>query len=129
MKRSTKTFWIILLFLVAGGLLGYTVGSSFRASERSASIRKVLEEACDCKTVNQVIYAKGVQFGKEGITTERGEYELVDCKFSSVKNEAKRIHELLQTKVKGFDKVDLLELEFINGAISETIRIKKGIIQ
>lgn len=129
MKRSAKTFWVIFLFLIAGGFLGYTVGSSFRASERSASIRKVLEEHCDCKKINQVIYAKGIQFGKEGVSTEKGEYELVDCTFTSIAAETKRIHELLKAKVKGFDKVDLLELEFVNGDTSETIYIKKGIIQ
>lgn len=129
MKKSTKTILTMILFLCLGGLFGYTVTSSLKSSDRSKSITEVLKNNCDCKEVNQIIYAKGIQFGSNGLSTEKGEYQLVDCKFSSAKKEAKKIQELLSEKVKGFDKVDLLELEFVNENNSETIVIKNGKIQ
>jgi len=129
MKKTTKTLIIIVLFLCLGILFGYTVASSIKSSDRSDSISKVLKDNCDCKEINQIIYAKGIQFGKNGISTEKGEYELVDCNFKSVKNEAHKILILLQNKVSGFDKVDLLELEFTNDNKSEIVIIKNGVIQ
>ena len=129
MKKTTKTIVTMLLFLCLGGLFGYTVTSALKSTDRSKSITQVLKDNCDCKEVNQIIYAKGVQFGSNGLSTEKGEYQLVDCKLKSAKKEAEKIQDLLSTKVKGFDKVDLLELEFVNGNISETIVIKNGKIQ
>lgn len=129
MKKTTKTIGTMILFLCLGGLFGYTVTSALKSTDRSKSITEVLKDNCDCKEINQIIYAKGIQFGTNGLSTEKGEYQLVDCKFSSVKTEVQRIQTLLKSKVKGFDKVDLLELEFVNGAASETIIIKNGKIQ
>lgn len=129
MKKSTKTILRMILFLCLGGLFGYTVTSVIKSSDRSDSIIQVLKNNYDCKEINQIIYAKGIQFGKNGFSTERGEYELVNCKFTSVEKESKRIQNLLQAKVKGFQKVDLLELEFVNDDQSETITFKEGVIQ
>ncbi|MBA6156825.1 hypothetical protein H3Z83_09890 [Tenacibaculum sp. S7007] len=129
MKKTTKTILTMILFLCLGGLFGYTVTSSIKGTDRSKKITEVLKDNCNCKEVNQIIYAKGVQFGSNGLSTEKGEYQLVDCKFSSAKKEAQKIQDLLLSKIKGFNKVDLLELEFINGDDSETIIIKNGKIQ
>ena len=129
MKKTTKTLGTMILFLCLGGVFGYTVTSAIKSTDRSKNITEVLKDNCDCKEVNQIIYAKGVQFGSNGLSTEKGEYQLVDCTFSSAKKEAEKIQNLLSTKVKGFDKVDLLELEFVNGNNSETIIIKNGEIQ
>ncbi len=129
MKKTTKKILTMILFLCLGGLFGYTVTSSIKSTDRSKKITEVLKDNCNCKEVNQIIYAKGVQFGSNGLSTEKGEYQLVDCKFSSAKKEAQKIQDLLSSKIKGFNKVDLLELEFINGDDSETIIIKNGKIQ
>lgn len=129
MKKTTKTILTMILFLCLGGLFGYTVTSSIKSTDRSKTITQVLKDNCDCKEVNQIIYAKGIQFGSNGLSTEKGEYQLVDCNFGSAKLEAKKIQNLLSNKVKGFEKVDLLELEFVNGNNSETIIIKNGKIQ
>jgi len=129
MKKTTKTIARTLLFLCLGGLFGYTVTSSVKSSDRSSNIRQVLKDNCECKEVNQIIFATGIQFGANGLSTEKGEYQLVDCKFSSLKKEIEKIQKLLQSKVKGFSKVDVLEFEFINGKNSETVVIKNGKIQ
>ena len=129
MKKSTKTIIRTILFLCLGGLFGYSISSVAKSSHRSDSITQILKENCDCKEVNQVIYAKGIQFGPNGLSTEKVEYQLVDCKFKSVKIETERIQELLQSQVEGFENVDLLELEFVNGNSNEVVVIKKGIIQ
>lgn len=130
MKKTTRTTIVrTILFLCLGALFGYTVTTVVKSSDKSSSIMQVIEDNCDCKEVNQIIYAKGVQFGTNGISTEKGEYQLVDCKFNSVKEEAAKIQELLKAKVKDFDQVDLLELEFINAEKTATIIFKNGKIQ
>lgn len=129
MKTTTKTTIIIILFLCLGVIFGYTVTSSIKGYNRSEDVLQALKDNCDCKEVNQIIYAKGIQYGENGFSTEKGEYQLVDCKFKSVKTEVERIQALLNSKVKGFNKIDLLELEFINQNESKVVLIKKGIIQ
>ncbi|WP_420551904.1 hypothetical protein [Tenacibaculum aiptasiae] len=129
MKKSTRTLIVIISFLLLGGLFGYTVASSIKSSNKSDKIFQTLKENCDCKEVNQIIYAKGIQFGENGLSTEKGEYQLVDCNFESVEAEAKRIQSLLESEIKDFKEIDLLELEFINQNESKVVLIKKGIIK
>lgn len=129
MKKTQTTILRTILFLCLGALFGYTVRSAVKSSDKSSNIMQVIEDNCECKEVNQIIYATGIQFGTNGISTEKGEYQLVDCKFNSVKEEAAKIKKLLDAKVKDFDKVDLLELEFINEEKTATIIFKNGIIQ
>ena len=129
-STSSSRFWkIIFLALGIGLLFGYSVGSIFKSNNRSDTILEVLREASQCDEVNQIIYAKGVQFGKEGLSTEKGEYQLVGCELSSIEEEAKRLHNILSDKVKDFQEVDLLELEFIKNDQHRTIIIKNGKIQ
>ncbi len=127
---SNIRFWkIIFLALGVGLLFGYSVGSVLKSNNRSETILEVLKSASQCTEVNQIIYAKGVQFGKEGMSTEKGEYQLIGCEFQSVEEEAKRLHKILSDKVKNFQEVDLLELEFITNNQHKTIIIKNGKIQ
>jgi len=129
-STSSSKFWkIIFLALGIGLLFGYSVGSIFESNNRSDTILEVLREASQCDEVNQIIYVKGVQFGKEGFSTEKGEYQLVGCELSSIEEEAKRLHNILSDKVKDFQEVDLLELEFIKNDQHQTILIKNGKIQ
>ncbi len=129
-STSSSRFWkIIFLALGIGLLFGYSVGSILKSNNRSDTILEVLREASQCDEVNQIIYAKGVQFGKEGLSTEKGEYQLVGCELSSIEEEAKRLHNILSDKVKDFQEVDLLELEFIKNNQHQTIIIKNGKIQ
>ena len=129
MKKSARTLIVIISLLLLGGLFGYTVASSIKSSNKSDKILHTLKENCDCKEVNQIIYAKGIQFGENGFSTEKGEYQLVDCNFESVEAEAKKIQSLLEAEIKDFKEIDLLELEFINQNESKVVLIKKGIIK
>lgn len=129
MKTTPKTIFIIFLFLILGGVLGYIISSSIHSFDNSKKILNILKENCDCKEINQILYATGVQYGKNGLSTEKGEYELIDCEFSSLEKEVERIQQILHDKVDSFNKIDLLEFDFINGKNSQTIIIKKGIIQ
>jgi hypothetical protein len=118
----------LILFIILGLIGGYAVGFSLKVSERSEFITNILKEACDCKEVNQIIYAKGIQFGTDGLTTEKAEYELVECSFTSIEEEVEKINKLLMKKIKNFDRVDLLELEFVNNNKRQIFKIKNGII-
>ncbi|WP_275315073.1 hypothetical protein [Tenacibaculum bernardetii] len=129
MEKLTKTIVRATLFLCLGGLFGYTVTTTIKSIDKSSDIIEVLKDNCDCKEVNQIIYAKGIQVGKNGLSTEKGEYQLIDCKFESIKKETGKIQNLLKSKIKGYENIDLLELEFVNGQKTETVVIKDGIIQ
>ena len=129
-KTGTKKFWkIVMLFFAIGLFFGYSTATFFKSKEKSDSILQTLKDASECAEVNQLIYAKGIQFGPHGMTTEKGQYQLKGCEFISVKEEANRLNTILKEKVKGFDKVDFIELEFVNKDMNETIYIKNGKIQ
>ncbi|MDY7394818.1 hypothetical protein UMM65_06165 [Aureibaculum sp. 2210JD6-5] len=119
---------ILALILIAVFVNGFLDGYQ-DSIEKSDLITEVLEENCDCDEVNRIIYAKGLQFGKDGISTEKAEYELIDCNYQSIMTEAVRINIILKKEVKGFDAIDLLTLEFNNHQNREKITIKNGIIQ
>ena len=125
-KNGLKLTLKIIGFLGLGLLFGYTVGSSLNSKDRSNSIMQVLEENCNCKEVNQLIYAKGIQFGKDGLTTEKAEYLLVDCNYDLSKKGIEKLNQELIKEVKNFDELDFLELEFSSGKESKTIIIKNG---
>jgi hypothetical protein len=126
-KKNTLALKIIG-FLVLGLLFGYTVGTVINSGERSTTITQVLEDNCNCKEVNQVIYAKGIQYGKEGLTTEKAEYLLVDCDTDLSENGIEKLNQQLKKEVKNFEELDLLELEFTSENKSKTIIIKNGIV-
>lgn len=129
MKESKRTFLTIIIFFVVGGIFGYTITKALQSKNKSSNILKVLEDNCNCKEVNQIIYAKGIQYGEKGLSTERGEYELIDCKFESANKEIERINALLHKKVKNYSDLDLLEIEFENGKTNQKFVIRNGKIQ
>ena len=128
--KTNKRFWkFFLVFLSIGLLSGYLIGSAVKSKSKSDAIIEILRNECQCNEVNQIIYAEGIQFGANGISTEKGEYQLIDCNYESLDIEANRINEMLKKQVKKFKDIDQLELEFINKNRSETVVIKNGIIQ
>jgi hypothetical protein len=127
-KSKNRLALKIIGFLVLGLLFGYTVGTIINSGERSNTITQVLEDNCNCKEVNQVIYAKGIQYGKEGLTTEKAEYLLVDCDTDLSEKGIEKLNQQLKKEVKNFDELDLLELEFTSRNKSKTIIIKNGIV-
>ena len=118
----------LLVFLSLGLFFGYTIASSFHKNNKANQILEVLLNDCNCKEVNQIIYAQGIQFGKDGFSTEKGEYQLIDCEFLSLDKELERIQNLLHQKVTDFNELDLLELEFVNDGNIEVRKFKNGIL-
>ncbi len=115
---------LLIVVFVNGFLDGYQ-----DSIEKSDQITEILEEHCECDEVNRILYAKGLQFGNDGISTEKAEYELINCNYESFKEEASRINKILNKEVRGFDVIDQITLEFNNNQHNETVIIKNGIIQ
>jgi len=128
-KNIIRTVIITLILVVIAVMINGFLDGNQDATDKSGAIIDVLENNCDCKTIEQSVYLSGIQFGKDGISKERGEYQLIDCNFTSLEQESERILTILQEKVKNFDELDHLELEFINNDKSKTVVIKNGIIQ
>ena len=127
-KKSKSLVLKIVSFLAIGLLFGYTVGSVIKSGDRSSTITQVLKENCNCKEVNQLIYATGIQFGKDGITTEKAEYLLVDCNYDLSENGIEKLKNKLAEEVENFEALDFLELEFTSKEENKTIIIKNGIV-
>ncbi|QCX40625.1 hypothetical protein FF125_20085 [Aureibaculum algae] len=128
-KNITRTVIIaVVLVAIAVMIKGFLDGYQ-DATDRSDLISEVLEENCDCTEINQIIYAKGLQFGKEGMSTEKAEYQMIDCDYQYFEDEAIRINEILNKKVKGFKDFDLLTIELNNKKNTEIITIRNGVIQ
>lgn len=125
-KNSKSLALKIVSFLVIGLLFGYTVGTVIKSGDRSNTITQVLKDNCNCKEVNQLIYAKGVQFGKNGLTTEKAEYLLVDCDYDLSKKGVEKLNQQLAKEVKNFKELDYLELDFSSEKENKTIIIKNG---
>ena len=119
---------IVIILALASSVWGVYNGYT-DAQDKSAYIIKALESNCDCETIEQSVYLSGIQFGKDGISKERGEYQLINCNFSSLDQESERILKILEKSIKNFNELDHLELEFVNNDVSQIVIIKNGIIQ
>lgn len=107
--------------------IGKSVGKSFKIDDQ---ITAILKEECDCKEVNQLIYAKGLQYSKnDGLTTEKIEYQLIDCSYTNLEEHSKKINAVLNKKIEGFHDFDMVSLEFINGSSKQTVIIQNGEIK
>ncbi len=135
MKTVKKVIKYVLLLvggLIAGIFMTGAISGAKDAlsGDKSEAIETVLKENCDCESINQLIYMKGLQFNsKEGMTSEKGEYELINCTYESLAQETFRINEILLKEVQGYKELDLLKLEFVGPEKHETITIKNGVIQ
>ena len=63
------------------------------------------------------------------MSTEKAEYQMIDCDYQYFEDEAIRINEILNKKVKGFKDFDLLTIELNNKKNTEIITIRNGVIQ
>lgn len=133
-KRSTKKNLVLIglgLVLAIGAYQigiasGHKIGKLLKADE----ITKVLKEECDCEEVNQTMYLKGIQYNKDiGFTTEKADYELINCNYITTKEGIKIIQEKLNKNIKNFQDFDYLTLEFINEGERASYVIKNGKIQ
>lgn len=130
LSKGSITLLIVLVVLASVGVyktaysIGKTVGKSLKIDTQ---ITAVLEEECDCKEVNQLIYAKGLQYSKnEGFSTEKIEYQLIDCEYSNLEEYSNKINKSLNEKIEGFEDFDMVSLEFVNGNSTENVVIKNG---
>lgn len=129
MKKSTNIILILFTTIIIGLLIGYFVSTSIHGKNKADIILKTLKENCDCKEVNQLIYVKGLQYGADGISTEKIEYELIDCNYKNIKIESERLTEILSENIENFNNIDLIKLDFNTNNISENIAIKNGEVQ
>jgi hypothetical protein len=133
LSKGTIALLVVLVIFASVGVyktaysIGKSVGKSLNIDNQ---ITEVLKEECDCKEVNQLIYAKGLQYSTgEGFTTEKIEYQLIDCNFTNLEEYSRNINKSLNEKIEGFSEFDKMSLEFVNGNSSREIVIKKGKIQ
>ncbi|TVZ52539.1 hypothetical protein [Dokdonia sp. Hel_I_53] len=135
MKKVTKGIKYVLLLIVGliTGifLVGIVSGAKDALSGSKAdAIKKTLTANCQCDEINQFIYAQGIQYSKtDGLSTEKAEYELVNCKYENITKEVARINELLANQVAGYEDLDLLKLEFVGTENHQTFIIKNAQIQ
>lgn len=132
LKKGIKYIGLLILgFFVGVFIMGAVNGAKAALNgDKSEAIKNVLIEHCDCESVNQFMYMKGIQYSTEdGITNEKVEYELTNCTYENLASETFRLNELLKKEVHDYEDVDFLKLEFVGAEKHETIIIKNGIIQ
>lgn len=122
----------ILVAIFAGIFIAGTIDGLKAAvrGDKSIAVKEALSKHCDCDEINQFLYAKGIQFNTEdGVSTEKAEYELVNCSYQNLQSEIVRINNILTAEVEGYTDLDILKLEFVGQEQHHTITIKNGIIQ
>lgn len=132
-SKKTIALLIVLVLFTSIGIyktgysLGKSIGKSFKIDDQ---ITAVLKEECDCKEVNQLIYAKGLQYSKnDGLTTEKIEYQLIDCSYTNLEEHSEKLNIALNERIKDFHDFDMVSLEFVNGNSKQTVVIKNGEIK
>ena len=133
-KRSTKKnialIGLGLVLAIGAYQIGIASGHEFGKLLKADEISQVLKEECDCEEVNQTMYLKGIQYNKDsGFTTEKADYELINCNYTSTTEGIKIIQKKLNENIKNFKDFDYLSLEFINEGERASYVIKNGIIQ
>lgn len=131
-KKVIKYVVLLIVGLFVGVFIAGVISGAKDAlsGDKSEAIKTVLTENCKCESVNQFIYARGIQFNKEdGLSTEKAEYELVNCEYENIDKEVDRLNKVLVEKVKGYEDLDLLKLEFVGAEKHETFTIKNAVIQ
>lgn len=129
-KKVIKTVGLAFLGMIIGFLIKGGINGFVDHMDKAHNVETAIKENCDCEEVNQFMYARGIQYSSEdGITTEKAEFELVNCQYNNLDEEAQRLNALLQEVVYGYADLDLLTLEFVGAEQHHTITIKNGIIQ
>lgn len=127
---------LILVFILSAGLafvvgqaLGKTVGKSIKSDRANvAKIQTILEDNCNCDSIEKSMYAKGVQYSNaEGFTTEKVDFVLTNCIFDNLSQEGERIS--IALKAEELETFNLITLEFVSDNTQETLTIKNGKVQ
>lgn len=129
-KKVIKTVGLAFLGMLMGFLIKGGINGFVDHMDKAHNVEIAIKENCDCEEVNQFMYARGIQYNAEdGITTEKAEFELVNCQYNNLEEEVSRLNDVLQDAVYGYADLDLLTLEFVGDEQHHTITIKNGIIQ
>lgn len=128
--KSKKIILTFLLFLIIGFVVGSTVKNFKNVHDTTESIQSVLEENCSCEKIEKTMYAKEVQYSNnDGFTTEKVEYQLINCKYTDFNLEVERIDLLLEDQVEGYEGLDQIILNFVSENNHQKVTINNGKIQ
>lgn len=129
-KKVIKIAGFAFLGILAGIFIKGIVDGFKGQIDIAQSVETAIEKSCDCEAVNQFMYARGIQYStKDGLTTEKAEFELVNCQYDNLDEEVRRLNKALQNEVARYADLDLLTLEFVGTNQHHTVTIKNGIIQ
>lgn len=126
--KHKKTF-VITVFIAVFGILTFdNYYDAYKADQTIANqIEQALNSNCDCETISKDMYSKGIQYSKkEGFSVEKVSFSLTNCRFTSLKDEANRIHGILSNEVVGFDTFSLITLDVISEDRHDTVSIRNG---
>lgn len=132
-KKISLVFFIgivlgILIFK-GGEVVGRTAVQTIQSNkDDTVKIQTILENNCNCDTIEKGIHATGIQFSKsDGFSTEKVDFTLTNCEYNNLKEEGNRIAQLLQKE--GMSDYNLITLDFISNDKQETLNIRDGKIQ
>lgn len=130
-KRIIQGALLILGLCIAipfcyGMYVGYTSHTG-----TTGAIKKVLEEECNCKTIDFDHSAYGLQFSREeGVTGESAAFILKDCQETAkAHEETERLNKIFLEKIEGYASLDIIHFQFKDGEDNKVVTVKKGIVQ
>ncbi|KAA1247709.1 hypothetical protein [Aquimarina sp. RZ0] len=121
-----KQLVLFSIGIIAGILIYAKLFAKKVKEDKSNAILNVLKSNCKCDHIHQFLYVKGLLVSEKGTSTETVEYELKNCKYSNLIEEADRINTLLINKVDGYKEIDRFTMEFVNNRSSKLITINNG---
>ncbi|OBX26182.1 hypothetical protein LX77_01999 [Gelidibacter algens] len=128
--KSKKLIITFILFGIFGFVVGRTVINFKKDHDSTEQIQSILETHCNCEKIKKTMYAKGVQYNNDdGFTTEKVEYQLINCAYSNFNEEVERIDQLLKDQVEGFETFDQITLDFVSENHHQKISFNNGKIQ
>lgn len=124
--KKKKLIIIFLVFGAIGFVVGNTVGRKMKKErDHVLKIQSILEDQCDCESIEKSMYAKGIQYSRtEGYTTEKVDFTLTNCNYDNINKEGEQI--VKQLNAVGLETFNLITLDFISEEKQETIIIKNG---
>lgn len=127
--KKKKLLIVFVLFGVVGFMVGRTVLKSVKTDNDSISkIQNILEDHCNCESIEKNMYAKGVQYSSDqGFTTEKIDFTLTNCEYDNLNEEGITLVKLFNAA--GLETFNMITLDFISQEKQETVIIKNGKIQ
>ena len=127
---KNKKLYIPIAIFIAVFCVGMAKGfyKTYKADEIIVDkIETTLKANCNCETITKDMYSKGVQYSKdEGFSVEKVSFSLINCEFSTLKEEANRIQQVLESEVEGLCTFSLVTLDVISENRHDTVTIRNG---